>query len=123
MKLEINMIVKNAKEAAKFYKKLFDAEILSETDLEIGLNEVRMVIADTSFRILDENIDFGFVAPAIGIPASVGFNMFVNDIYRQADLAKSLGCVMLSPVTEFPEQNAINAVFTDVYGHTWVLNQ
>lgn len=123
MKLEINMIVKSAKEAADFYKKLFDVEILSTTDLEQGMNETMMVIDGVEFRVLDENPDFGMVSPTEGAPVSLGINLYVDDIYKQGEVAKELGCTFIMPITKYPEQNAINGVFTDKFAHTWIINQ
>lgn len=123
MKLEINMVVKDAREAADFYKNLFHAEILSKTDLDKPLNETRMVVGGTEIRILNENEEFGMVAPSEDVPSSMWVNLFVDDINKQCKVAKECGCVIISPVTKFPESNAINAVFRDKYGHIWVLNQ
>lgn len=123
MKLEINMIVNEAKKAADFYSKLFGAEILSVTDLDQGMNETMMVVAGVEFRVLDENPDFGMVAPTENSPVPMGVNLFVDDINKQAETAKELGCTILMPVTEYPDSNAINFVFRDVFSHTWVINQ
>lgn len=123
MYTEINIIVKSAREAAGFYENLFGAEILSKTDTDQGSNETKMVVGGARFRVLDENKDFGLVAPSEGVPSSVGVNFFVDDINKQVKTAEDADCVILSPVTEFPEQNAINAVFKDIFGHIWVINQ
>ena len=123
MKLEINMVVKDAREAADFYKDLFGAEILLKTDLDKTLNEMIMVVGDTEIRVLNENKEFGLVAPSEDVPSSMWINLFVDDINKQCKVAEDSGCVIISPVTEFPESNAINAVFRDIYGHIWVVNQ
>lgn len=57
MKLEINMIVSNAKDAADYYKKLLNAEIISQTDNEQGMNETMMKLGEVEVRVLDENQD------------------------------------------------------------------
>lgn len=121
MKLEVNLIVRSAKEAADFYKGLFGAQILSKTDLEQGSNETRMMICDTEFRVLDENVDYGMVAPSEGVPASIGINLYVDDINEQAKIAEDLGCSILSPVQDFG--HAMNTVFKDIFGHIWIVNQ
>ena len=123
MKTEINMVVQNAREAADFYENLFGTEILSKTDLDQALNETRMVVGGTEIRVLNENEEFGMVAPTEGVPSSMWVNVYVDDINGQVKIAEDTGCVIISPVTEFPEQNAINAVFKDIYGHIWVVNQ
>ncbi|MCT4599127.1 MAG: VOC family protein [Vallitalea sp.] len=123
MKLEINMVVKDAREAADFYNDLFGAEILSKTDLDKSLNETRMVVGGTEIRVLNENEEIGLVAPSEDVPSSMWVNLFVDDINKQCKVAEDFGCVIISPVTQFPESNAINAVFRDKYGHIWVINQ
>lgn len=123
MKLEINMVVKDAREASDFYTDLFGAEILSKTDLDKSLNETMMVIGDTEIRVLNENEEFGMVAPSEGVPSSMWVNLYVDDINKQVKIAENTGCVIISPVTEFPGSKAINAVFKDKYGHIWVVNQ
>lgn len=121
MKIEINMIVRSAREAADFYKNLFGAEVRSKTNSAQGTNETKMVIADTLFRILDENPALGMIAPAEGVPASIGVNLFVEDIQALAQTAENMGCETLSPVTDFG--HAMNTVFKDIFGHLWVINQ
>lgn len=123
MKLEINMVVKDAREAANYYKDLFGAKILSKTDLDKPLNETRMVVGGTEIRVLNENDEIGFVAPSKDFPSSMWVNLFVDDINKQCKVAEDSGCAIISPVTEFPESNAKNAVFRDKYGHIWVINQ
>ena len=113
MKLEVNVIVRSAKEAADFYMNLFGAKILSKTDLDQGNNETKMVVANTEFRVLDENPEYGLVGPKEGVPASIGINLFVDDIHAQAKIAEELGCETLSPVTDFG--HAMNTVFKDVF--------
>lgn len=123
MKLEINMIVSSAKEAADYYKKVLGAEILSQTDNEQGMNETMMKLGDVEVRVLDENMDMGMVAPAQVGGQSIGINLFVADIEAFFDNAISEGCSVLSPVQEFPEIPAKNAVFSDKFNHLWVVNQ
>ncbi len=123
MKLEINMVVKNARQAADYYETLFKAQILSKTDLEAAMNETMMVIGGTQIRVLNENTDFGLIAPSEEVPSSMWINLYVDDIHKQCQIAEELGCFIISPVTEFAESNAINAVFRDQYGHIWIINQ
>lgn len=123
MRLEINMVVKDAREAADFYKDLVGAKILAKTDLEKSFNEARMVVGGTEIRVLDENKEIGLIAPSEGVPSSMWINLYVDDINKQCEVAEAVGCVIISPITEFPDNNAINAVFSDKYGHVWVVNQ
>lgn len=121
MKTEVNMIVKSAVEAAGYYEKLLNAEVISITNLELGSNEAKFKIGDTAFRILDENPDYGMYAPKDGVPASIGINLIVKNIDKMSETAKNLSCDIISPVTDFG--HAINMVIKDKFGHIWVVNQ
>lgn len=123
MKLEINMVVSDAKQAAGYYSRIFSATILSKTDLERELNETRMVVGDTEIRVLNENKDYGLVAPTSESVSSMWINLYVNDIKEVCDNAIQNDCIFISPITEFPESNAINAVIKDKFNHVWVINQ
>jgi uncharacterized glyoxalase superfamily protein PhnB len=123
MKLEINMIVADAKEAGDYYKKVLNAEIISQTDKEAGLNETMMKLGGVEIRVLDENKDFGLFAPADSSAPSMGINLFVNDIDAFFDNAVKEGCNIISPVQDFPDIPAKNAVFSDKFNHVWVVNQ
>lgn len=123
MKLEVNMIVSDAKAAADYYKKVLNAEIISTTDNEAGMNETMMSLGGVAVRVLDENKDMGMFAPAQVGGSSVGINLFVADIDAFFNNAIAQGCKVLSPVQEFPEIPAKNAVFSDKFNHLWVVNQ
>jgi PhnB protein len=91
--------------------------------LDKALNETIMVIGGTEIRVLDENKEVGLIAPSQDVTNSMWINLFVDDIDKQCKVAEDSGCVIISPVTKFSESNAINAVFSDKYGHVWVVNQ
>lgn len=123
MRLEINVIVSDAKEAGNYYKKVLNAEILSQTNNEKGMNETMLKLGGVEVRVLDENKDMGMFAPAQVGGQSVGVNLFVDDIDAFFNNAVKQGCNVLSPVKEFPEIPAKNAVFSDKFNHLWVVNQ
>lgn len=123
MRLEVNMIVSDAKSAAEYYKKVLNAEVLSKTDNEQGMNETMMKLGGVEVRVLDENKNMGMIAPAQVGGGAVGINIFGEDIDAFVDSAISQGCNVLSPVTDFPEIPAKNAVFSDKFNHLWVVNQ
>ncbi len=123
MKLEINLIVSDAKEAAEYYKRVLGAKIISKTDNEKGMNETMMKLGDVDVRVLDENKEMGMLAPSQVGGQSIGINLFVEDIDSFFNNAIEQGCGVLSPVTEFPEIPAKNAVFSDKFNHLWVVNQ
>lgn len=123
MRLEINLIVTDAKEAADYYKKLLNAEIISQTDNKAGMNETMMKLGGIEIRVLDENKELGMFAPVEVGTASIGINLFVNDIDTFVNNAVEKGCNILSPIQEFPDIPAKNAVFSDKFNHLWVVNQ
>lgn len=123
MRLEVNMIVSDAKEAADYYKKVLNAEVLSKTDKEKGMNETMLKLGGVEVRVLDENKDMGMIAPAQVGGQSVGINLFVDNIDAFFNNAVKQGCTVLSPVKEFPEIPTKNAVFADKFNHLWVVNQ
>lgn len=123
MKLEINIIVSDAKKAADYYKKALNAEIISQTDLPKGSNETIMKLAGVEIRVLDENKALGLVSPTEGSTPSMSINLFVNDIDSFFNTVIKEGCSILSPIQSFPNIPAKNAVFSDKFNHIWVLNQ
>lgn len=123
MKLEINMIVTDAIEAGDYYKKVLNAEVISQTDNEAGMNETIMKLGGVEIRILDENKDLGLIAPVEVGAVSIGINLFVNNIDVFFNNAIKEGGNTLSPIQEFPDIPAKNAVFSDKFNHIWVVNQ
>ena len=123
MKLEVNIIVADAKAAADYYKKVLNAEIISQTDNEAGMNETMLKLGGVAIRVLDENKDLGMIAPAQVGTQSIGINLFVDDIDLFFNNAIKEGCKILSPIQEFPKTPAKNAIFSDKFNHLWVINQ
>ena len=123
MRLEVNMIVTDAKAAADYYKKVLNAKIISQTDNEAGMNETMMKLGGVEIRVLDENKNLGMIAPAQVGTQSIGINLFVEDIDGFFNNAIKEGCNILSTVQEFPDIPAKNAVFSDKFNHLWVVNQ
>lgn len=123
MRLEVNMIVNGAKEAAGYYEKVLKAEIISKTDLADEMNEVMMKLGGTEIRVLNENKEYGLIAPKEGESGSLGLNLIVDDIEEFFNNAVAEGCKVISPVQEFPQIPAKNAVIMDKFNHVWVLNQ
>ena len=123
MKLEINMVVEDALGAADYYKELFGAKILSKTDLEKNLNEAGLLIADTEIRLLNENKDYDLFSPSSDMIGAMWINLIVDDIEGLYKKAMEMDCKPIQPVTEFKEMKIKNAVFSDKFNHTWVLNQ
>lgn len=123
MRLEVNMVVSHAREAGDYYKKLLGAEILLTTDENMALNEMVMKIGQTEIRVLNENKDFGMVAPSEVGTGSVWMNIWVEDIEAYFENAINEGANVLSPIQTFSEMSAKNAVISDKFKHVWVINQ
>lgn len=123
VKLEINMIVTDAKAAADYYRKVLNAEIISQTDNVAGMNETMMILGGVEIRVLDENREFGMIAPSEAGGGSIGINLFVYDIDEFFSNAIKEGCNIISPVQDFPDIPAKNAVFSDKFNHLWIVNQ
>ena len=123
MKLEINMIVSDAIKAGDHYKKILNANITSQTNEAAGMNETKLILAETKVRVLDENKDLGMFAPQQGNPVSVGINLYVENIETFVANAEKEGCEIISPIQSFPEIPAKNAVFSDKFNHVWIVNQ
>lgn len=123
MKLEINMIVTDSKAAGSYYKEILNAKIISQTDNELGTNETMLELGWVEVRILDENKALGLIAPTQIEAKSLGINLFVDNIDAFFNNAIEKWCQVLSPVQEFPDIPAKNAVFSDKFNHLWVVNQ
>lgn len=122
MRLEVNMVVINAKEAGEYYKNLLKAEILSTTDFNQGMNETMIKIGGIEIRILDENKNLSMFAPEKVGGSSMWLNIWVDDIDEYYNHVVDQGVQVISPVQEFPGP-AKNAVFADKFNHVWVINQ
>ncbi|WP_406657350.1 VOC family protein [Methanolobus sp. ZRKC2] len=123
MKLEVDMVVDDAIAAADYYEKLFGAKILSKTDLEKNLNEASLMIAGTEIRLLNENKDYDLFSPTSGANSSIWMSLVVDDIETLYEKALQMEGKSIQPITEYREINVKNAVFSDKFNHTWVLNQ
>ncbi len=123
MKLEINMIAKSAKEAGEYYKSLFGATLISSTNLQEEMNETIIKIGGVEIRILNENKDYGLVAPTGETINTMWINLIVDDINEIFDKISELNCTVISPITQFKEMNAVNGVLKDKYNYIWVINQ
>jgi len=76
------MVATNALEAGEYYKEMFNAKELSKTDLEKSMNEFRIDLDGVEIKILDENAEFGLVAPTKTSPSSMWLNYITDDIYK-----------------------------------------
>jgi PhnB protein len=121
--VEIDMVVTDSLAALELYGKIFDLETIEVTDFPKGENEVVFSLYGVRFHMLDENPDFELIAPKPGDPKPIWFNITVPDIISTYAQAIGAGCTEIQPVTEVPEFGVSNALFSDPFGHIWLLHQ
>ncbi|MBY7142124.1 VOC family protein [Virgibacillus sp. NKC19-3] len=121
--VEIDMIVADSRKALELYEKIFDVERVEVTDFSKGENEVIFSLYGTRFHMLDENPEFGLIAPKPDNPQTIWFNIMVPDINEIYSKAMNAGCKELQPVTEIPDFGVSNAIFNDPFGYQWMLHQ
>jgi len=122
--VEINMVVADSLKALELYEKIFDdIKRVEVTNFPKGENEVVFTLYGVRFHMLDENPKFGLVAPDPDKPNTIWFNILVPDIQETFSKAINVGCTEVQPVTEMPDYGVSNAIFTDVFGYQWMLQQ
>lgn len=121
--VEIDMIVSDCLEALKLYESIFKVERIEVTEFEKGENEVVFSIYNSCFHLLDENLQYGLIAPKPGDTKSMWLNVMVPDIAATYKKAIKLGCNEIQPVTEIPDYGVSNAMFSDPFGYVWMLHQ
>jgi PhnB protein len=121
--VEIDMVVSDSLRALELYEAIFPIERVEVTAYDRGLNEAVFTLFGTRFHLLDENPEYGLVAPKENEGKPMWLNVLVPDI--QSVYAKALqnGCSSIQPVTEMPEMGASNAIFFDPFGFVWMLHQ
>ena len=121
--VEIDMVVTDSLQALELYEGIFDIERVEVSDFPKGENEVVFTLYGVRFHMLDENPEFGLIAPQPDNPISVWFNIAVPDIRETFSKAINAGCTEVQPVTEMPEFGATNAMFSDPFGYVWMLHE
>jgi len=121
--VEIDMVVTDSLKALELYEKIFDIERVEVSDLPQGENEVIFTLYGVRFHMLDENSKFGLIAPSPDKPNTIWFNILVPDINETFAKAISAGCQEVQAVTEMPDYGVSNAIFSDVFGYLWMLQQ
>lgn len=121
--VEIDFIVTDCLQALALYESIFDIERIEVTDFAKGQNEAVFAIYGTRFHMLDENADFGMVAPKLGTPQFVWFNIVVPNIRVVHKSAVNNGCTEIQPVTEIADYGVSNSMFADPFGYIWMLHQ
>lgn len=123
MKIEINMVTTDAVESAKLYQSIFGFEIISLSDEKAELSEAKLHANNFIIQILNENKDYGLIAPTDSSVQSMWLNVIVSEIEDVVKRAKNNGSIIISDITTFKEAGMKNAVIKDKYNHVWVINQ
>ncbi len=121
--VEIDLVVTDSLKALEFYEKIFEIERVEVTDFPTGQNEVVFTLYGVRFHMLDENPEFQLRAPTPGDPKPIWFNILVPDIKATFAKAMEAGCTTVQELTEMPDYGVSNAVFSDAFGHLWMLHQ
>jgi len=121
--IEIDMVVPNCQVAWKTYEHIFDAELISITELDVGLNEAVFTIMGTRFHLLDENPEYHLFAPKEGNPQSLWINLYVSDIHSTFSKAVASSCHAIQEITELADMGVMNCIFLDPFGYVWMLHK
>lgn len=73
--------------------------------------------------MLDENPEYGLVAPTTDKPNTIWFNILVPDIKETYKRALDNGCTEVQGITEMEDFGVSNAIFVDPFGYMWMLHQ
>lgn len=112
--------VNNAKEALEFYKKAFNAEIVSVTEMP-GTGKVlhsQMKIGNASVYVMDEFPDHGSNGPAKYGGTSVTMHTMVPNADEYFNRAVEAGCTVGMPLDDMFWGARFGNV-KDPYGHSW----
>ncbi|MDR2182670.1 MAG: VOC family protein [Clostridiales bacterium] len=121
--VEIDMVVKDSIKALELYEKIFEVERVEVSDFGPGGSEVIFTIYGTRFHLLNENAEFGLVAPQEGQPQPMWLNIAVPDIKATYDAAMAAGCKEIFGINDMPDFGVKNAMFADEFGYGWMLHQ
>lgn len=121
--VELDFIVKDTLKALETYQTIFDLEVIEATSFPTGSNEVVFTLYGTRFHMLDENLEFGMLAPTEGQNLPIWFNVVVPNIQTVWDKAMAAGCKEIMPLTRMDEMGITHAMFLDHDGYTWMLHE
>lgn len=121
--IELDMIVKDSLAALEAYRSVFEINTLQETSYDRGMNEVIFSIYDFTIHLLDENSDYGLVAPQEDQIFPFWINVTVTDIRDTYDKALAAGFTEIQAITKLPDFGVSNAVIKDPFGYQWMLHE
>jgi len=90
--VEIDMVVTDSLQALELYEKIFEIERVEVSNLPKGENEAVFTLYGVRFHLLDENPQFGLVAPDQEKPKTIWFNILVPDF--KETFAKAINAVV-----------------------------
>ena len=121
--VEVNFVVPDCEQAMAFYEKVFEVQRIGLTSFAKGMNEGLFTMYGGNFHMLDENPDYSLNAPKPGDPKSMWINVVVPDIQAVFNQAVAAGSTAILPVTENEALGMSNAMFSDPFGHVWMVHQ
>jgi len=121
--IEIDMIVSDSLEALRLYESIFKVQRIEVTAFAKGQNEAIFAIYGGCFHLLDENKEYGMIAPKPSNVRPMWVNVMVPDIVNVYTRAMNGRCTEVQSVTELPEYGVSNAMFSDPFGYVWMLHQ
>lgn len=120
--VEIDFIVKDVLKALEIYQAIFDLEVIEATDFPVGNNEVVFTLYGSRFHMLDENAEYGMIAPTEDQTLPMWFNVVVPNIQSTWEKAMSVGCKEIMPLTTMDDMGITHSMFLDHHGYTWMLH-
>jgi uncharacterized glyoxalase superfamily protein PhnB len=121
--VEVDMVVTDSRAALALYEKIFEVKRIEVTSYGKGFNEAVFSMYGTRFHLLDENPQYQLAAPKPDDPKSVWVNIVVPDISATFAKAVDAGCTKVQEITEMASFATSNAIFSDPFGHLWMLHQ
>ncbi|MEL0631743.1 VOC family protein [Pseudoalteromonas carrageenovora] len=118
------LIMDDAQQAISFYKKIFNAELISQMPLpEGGIAHAEIAIGNTPLVVADACPQEGHHSPHKIGGSPVNLILYVKDVDSVFSRALTLGAKLVRPIhTQFYGDRA--GTFEDPFGHIWtVANQ
>jgi len=114
------MIIKNATDPIKFYKKAYNAkEVLCMTDKNECIQHAEISIGNSTVMIVDEFPEYRIMhGPQTLGGATMHIFLYVSDVDTLFAQAIDAGAKELEPVKDHPEADRRGGVI-DPFGHIW----
>jgi uncharacterized glyoxalase superfamily protein PhnB len=111
----------DAGKAIEFYRRVFDAELLSRHDGPDGkVMHAELRVGDSILQLSDPNPDFGLVAPGPDDAVSASFSLYCADVDAVFARAVEAGATVREPVQDFVTGDRYGSVL-DPYGRRWAI--